>query len=75
LGSGPERAAKDIPLPLGHPIGLADQRKPVVKFSLIIVNGAAAMIKASGQAPRLNSARKTIDLFRPAAARIPPGKA
>jgi hypothetical protein len=48
LGSGPERAAKDIPLPLGYPIDLADQRKPLVKLSLIIVNASVAMIKASG---------------------------
>src|SRR5579863_1414505 len=47
-GSGLERAAKHIPLPLGYPIGLADQRKPLVKFSLIIVNAAPPMIKASG---------------------------
>jgi hypothetical protein len=48
LGSEPKTCRKNIPLPLGYPIGLADQRKPLVKFSLIIVNAALAMIKASG---------------------------
>jgi hypothetical protein len=41
LGSPRQPAATrrtDIPLPLGYPIGLAEQRKPLVKVSLIIVN-------------------------------------
>src|SRR5260370_26335553 len=60
-GSGPERATKDIALPPAHPIGLADQRKPLVKFSLIIVNAAVALIRAGGNtSDGQNSAPKTL---------------
>jgi hypothetical protein len=54
---------------------LADQRKPLVKFSLIIVNAALAMIKASGSRhDDQNSARKTDDLFRSIAAGMGPSE-
>jgi hypothetical protein len=55
---------EDIPLPLGYPIGLADRRKLLVKFSLIIVNAAVAMIKAKSSRHDQN--------FRPFAASIQP---
>jgi hypothetical protein len=75
LGSGPERATKDISLPLGYPIGLAGQRKPVVKFSLIIVNAGVAMIamnKASGSTyPDQNPSCKTLVSSGSNAARMP----
>jgi hypothetical protein len=66
---------EDIPLPLGYPIGLADQRKPLVKFSLIIVNAAIAMIGASGSTyDDQKSALKT-PIFRSIAAGMRPSEA
>src|SRR5467141_1410925 len=43
LGRSPMRAAQTLSLPLGYPIGLAYRRKPLVKTSLIIVNGRRPM--------------------------------
>src|SRR5262245_4228612 len=56
----PPRAAvgtrrKDIPLPPGHPIGLAYRRKLLVKVSLIIVN---AVLTMGGRAPRARTGAK-----------------
>ena len=42
LGQPAVTRRTDIPLPFGYPIGLAYQRKPLVKVSLIIVNGRRA---------------------------------
>jgi hypothetical protein len=54
---------KDIPLPQPYPTGLVVQRKPVVKVSLIIVNG------------RRNTATQVIDLSGDIAATVRPSAA
>jgi hypothetical protein len=75
----PPRAAvgtrrKDIPLPLGYPIGLAYRRKLLVKVSLIIVNtGAGHGPRTAGQGRGPKFSRRTA--ICPATLRPPYGQA